>query len=727
MNTQSLLRLPWGPYQPPGAGRDERIDLLRGFCVVAMVVDHIGGASIFYLITGGNRFYTSAAEAFIFISGLVMGLVYHRLIERDGLGPSLRRAIERAVTLYLLAVTLSLVFIPLSEALRLHWTQGIDLSDPAAFVASVLLLHRTYYLVDIPLLYTILIILAPLALILMSQRRSGVVLAASWLLWLAYQFFPDLADAPWPIAGNSLFYFSAWQLFFFTGLFLGWHHALLTERLARFPRRPALAVTAVGFAALIALYEISGQLIRIWHMDPGHAQDIQLWLLEAVFAKADVRPGRIAASVIVFGFFYLLVTEAWLPISRGLGWFLLPLGERALYAYSAHVIIALPVGLALDRLTVQDRYARPLHAAIQVGVLLFIWALLRWRVLDVNPSSGPARYLWPIGATAGCLMLLTFAPTTTTHAVAVAEAQAAPDPYAARVARAFGTPVPGKALRGADALVPLPPPGPLPQASGLALVSEYVGPIKGELRKIQFFSPALDRDMQYFIYLPPGYEIDGIRYPVLYMLHGNSGSAEEWVAWGLIDVADRMILRKEILPLIIVAPQGDSSFWVNLPDGQNYGDYLTQDLLRHINATYRVLPGADHRAIGGLSMGASGALTQAFLDPDRFHVVGSHSASLPDEGERAFLGYGNDFAARSPWRLVETADRLNELTMLMDIGDEDMWADRNIALHEALQRRDIDHSWDLYPGGDHSGYYWSTRIPDYLRFYDAGLHPERQL
>ena len=48
-----------------GGKRDLRLDLLRGFAVFAMVVDHIGGPfSPFYLITGGNRFFVSAAEAY---------------------------------------------------------------------------------------------------------------------------------------------------------------------------------------------------------------------------------------------------------------------------------------------------------------------------------------------------------------------------------------------------------------------------------------------------------------------------------------------------------------------------------------------------------------------------------------------------------------------------------------------------------------------------------------
>jgi hypothetical protein len=98
-------------------GRDLRIDLLRGYFVLAMVVDHVRGPSPLYLLTGGNRFYTSAAEGFILTSGLVAGLVYHHLIERDGMGPSIRKVLIRAGSLYLLTVGLTLLFLPLSELL----------------------------------------------------------------------------------------------------------------------------------------------------------------------------------------------------------------------------------------------------------------------------------------------------------------------------------------------------------------------------------------------------------------------------------------------------------------------------------------------------------------------------------------------------------------------------------------------------------------------------------
>ena len=45
--------------------RDSRIDLLRGLAVIAMIVDHVVGDSPLRWLTGGNHFYTSAAEGFV--------------------------------------------------------------------------------------------------------------------------------------------------------------------------------------------------------------------------------------------------------------------------------------------------------------------------------------------------------------------------------------------------------------------------------------------------------------------------------------------------------------------------------------------------------------------------------------------------------------------------------------------------------------------------------------
>src|SRR5215475_15826270 len=164
-------------------GRDLRIDLLRGLAVLAMVIDHLGGPSWLHLITGGNRFYTSAAEGFIFLSGLTVGLVYRRIAEREGLSTAMRRILARCWMLYILAVGLTLVMLPVSESLRLPWAVGIDQGTPLQVVWSIISLHQTYYLVDVLALYVLLMLVAPLALLLLCEGRTLILLAATWLIW----------------------------------------------------------------------------------------------------------------------------------------------------------------------------------------------------------------------------------------------------------------------------------------------------------------------------------------------------------------------------------------------------------------------------------------------------------------------------------------------------------------------------------------------------------------
>src|SRR5688500_15929609 len=158
---RELLASIWGTYRAEGT-RDLRFDFLRGFAVLAMVVDHIGGPSFLYAVTGGNKFYTSAAEAFIFISGLLVGVVYGRIAARDGFVAGMRKALERAGVLYLLTVGVTLPLLVLSEILDLPWATGVQFTDPWALVIGILTLHRTYYLIDVMVLYTLLLAVAPL-------------------------------------------------------------------------------------------------------------------------------------------------------------------------------------------------------------------------------------------------------------------------------------------------------------------------------------------------------------------------------------------------------------------------------------------------------------------------------------------------------------------------------------------------------------------------------------
>ena len=232
--------------------------------------------------------------------------------------------------------------------------------------------------------------------------------------------------------------------------------------------------------------------------------------------------------------------------------------------------------------------------------------------------------------------------------------------------------------------------------------------------------------MPYVVYLPPDYDTAQRRYPVLYMLHGRGGSRDEWLAYGLAEVADELIRTGAIEPMIIVVPQGDTWYWTNnADDGPRWGDYVDYDLVPHVDANYRTLRSPQSRAIGGLSMGGWGALYHGFSRPDVFGVVGAHSPSLrlPGDPSIDFLGNATQFAQIDPITLAQTAPNLGSLQIWLDTAEKDPWRDRATLLHNLLAGRGIQHTWQVYPG-QHDWTYWHEHAVDYLKYYGHAM--ERQ-
>src|ERR1700690_3635749 len=68
----------------------------------------------------------------------------------------------------------------------------------------------------------------------------------------------------------------------------------------------------------------------------------------------------------------------------------------------------------------------------------------------------------------------------------------------------------------------------------------------------------------FLIYLPPCYDAQtDQRYPVLYLLHGQTYIDDQWVRIGAPQAADQLILSGQAAPFIMVFP--DDRYW-NLPE-----------------------------------------------------------------------------------------------------------------------------------------------------------------
>jgi enterochelin esterase-like enzyme len=239
---------------------------------------------------------------------------------------------------------------------------------------------------------------------------------------------------------------------------------------------------------------------------------------------------------------------------------------------------------------------------------------------------------------------------------------------------------------------------------------------------VQFHSHALDRDMRYLVYLPPGYGVKRTRYPVVYLLHGAGQRIDEWLSLGAVEAADRMISSAQVRPMLLVMPLGDVGYWVNhVGNGQRYGDYVSADLVQQVDAAFATESDAKHRAVGGISMGGYGALILAFTNPNVFQHVAANSPTLHPEGSLSILGVGDEYAQRDPISLAANGGGLNGLGIWLDIGATDPWLPRVSELDRTLNARGIVHTWMLGDGG-HEGGYWQRNVPDYLRFYNNGFN-----
>ncbi len=368
--------------EPPitASGRDLRLDMLRGLCALVMIIDHVGGGSFLYGLTGGNAFVVSAAEGFIFLSGMLVGLVYGPRVERDGIGAVQWRLLRRAATLYGLTIAMTFLFVGLSRFASMPWLQDDPVLSPR-LVVSLLTLHRTYYLVDVLVLYTLLMLLAPGALLLLARGRTGIALMLSLGVWGAYQVFPAEATVPWDIANNDTFRFPAWQVWFFVGMVVGYHRDAIRDVLSRIPQWLLVGVLAGLAIATITLHVTEAEAITQFLQAPsGEA------VRKALFDKEFARPGRLVAFAIWFPFLYLVLTVAWRALAGVFGWLLVPFGQNALYVYAMHLFAVYLGALLLPYVPGFDR-ENPWHnTPVQVASVAVIWLAVRYRVLfDVVP------------------------------------------------------------------------------------------------------------------------------------------------------------------------------------------------------------------------------------------------------------------------------------------------------------------------------------------------------
>ncbi|MBW8010477.1 MAG: esterase family protein [Chloroflexi bacterium] len=228
----------------------------------------------------------------------------------------------------------------------------------------------------------------------------------------------------------------------------------------------------------------------------------------------------------------------------------------------------------------------------------------------------------------------------------------------------------------------------------------------GQIEEQNITSDLLPQRLDFLIYLPPCYQQQAERhYPVLYLIHGQRFTHDQWDRLGADELADTLISSGELAPFIIVMPR--DRIWEE-PDVDMFGEAVIADLIPWVDQEYRTLADRDFRAIGGLSRGAAWAVHLGLGSWELFSAVGAHSLPL----------FWSDVPLLPGWLEEIPPESLPRI--FVDVGDHDQEAIRNSTtwFGDFLNENNIPHEWYLFTGY-HEEDYWSSHLEQYLRFYAA--------
>ncbi|MCP3097326.1 esterase family protein [Myxococcus sp. K15C18031901] len=243
-------------------------------------------------------------------------------------------------------------------------------------------------------------------------------------------------------------------------------------------------------------------------------------------------------------------------------------------------------------------------------------------------------------------------------------------------------------------------------------------------------APALGRRKVAWVRVPSRRAPAG-GFPVCFLLHPFGGDRLSWAR----QAGDFLAHFGE--EWAFVFPESGRRWFMNDVSGRRYEDYLVEDLLPAVQASFPVSCDARRRLVGGFSMGGAGAVHLALrhpaLFPRAFAIAGAFFASeregdpyaalrggacmMPtqQEHERVWGPPGSEVRrVYDTGRLVEAAAGQG-LTLALEVGTEDhpRVVEMNRRMHRLLVTTGMSHTYDECPG-DHGWDYAARAAPRVL-------------
>lgn len=367
--------------------RDERFDLIRGFAMLLVVVNHVNIPSLYQVVTMEAIGVVTGAEIFVLVSGTILGLIYRPRIERDGWAVSMFPVWRRALKLYLVVVVTNLAvclfqwLAPIVDFTVLttytdpgsHEVWSLFGEDPTLveLLYKILTLHYGISQINVLGLYVMLVAVAPFLLWLLQRGHTAALLAASWLIYALHMLHPVRLLA---LQSELAFPVLTWQLLFVHGMAAGYHRRALAQRLGGQAGRRLMVAGAVALA-VFGFYALNNPWFEIpfglrFDLIPEHSFG---WVYYYFFDRKSLGIGRVANTFLLVAVLYLLLTRYWEFCRRAVGWLCIPIGKASLYVFIVHGAFVLLV----DNLPPLQRGSLLLNTLAHTLVIATVWQMVR--------------------------------------------------------------------------------------------------------------------------------------------------------------------------------------------------------------------------------------------------------------------------------------------------------------------------------------------------------------
>jgi hypothetical protein len=347
---------------------------MRGFFVLVIIIDHLqrwpGG---FDWITGQGRLWASAAEGFILISGIMIGLIRGRNNINIPFKTVTKKIWWRAFTLYIWAVITALATLAIATLWKgnfMPYPPGLDSYETSVGLGKIwqtVSLQGTFGWSVFLVLYAVFLAIAPAAVWLLRKGWWKLIILVSLLVWI------------FGFGKNQMLY--SWQILFFGGTVIGFYFYDIQEKWQnlKFHEQLSGVVLATTAITIIAsVLTVFGWSIVKSSWTPISYEDFLQFrtIIDPYFLRNELPPLRLLISLLWFSSLYIVFNTYQQKITQYAGWLLLRFGQNSLFVYILQGFI-----VVLFSIVVPQSTNILVNAIVIVLAIMLIWWLTSLKFL----------------------------------------------------------------------------------------------------------------------------------------------------------------------------------------------------------------------------------------------------------------------------------------------------------------------------------------------------------